>query len=168
MHTSLIRPLGLVTLSAGVLLGACSGANGDGNTGGSSAAAEAPATTASLPQGRLAAPEGARVYFIGLEDGDTVSSPVTIRFGLENAGIAPAGVHREGTGHHHLLVDVTDLATDRPIPSDAQNIHFGGGQTQTELELEPGEHTLQLVLGDWKHQPHDSVVSSERITVTVE
>lgn len=125
------------------------------------------AASSPMPGGRLPAPEGASVYFISPADGDTVSGPVTVKFGLAGMGVAPAGMHKEGTGHHHLLVDVDEIPTDRPLPSNEQFIHFGGGQTETELELEPGEHTLQLVLGDWKHQPHDPVVSSERITITV-
>lgn len=153
----------LIAFSAALVLAACGSETPD-TSAANGHAEESPA----LPQGRIAAPEDARVYFIGLQDGDTVSSPVTLRFGLEGAGIAPAGVHQENTGHHHLLVNVEDFATDRPLPTDEQHIHFGGGQTQTELALEPGEHTLQLVLGDWKHQPHEPVIASERITITVE
>lgn len=125
------------------------------------------AASSPMPTGRLPAPEGASVYFISPADGDTVSGPVMVKFGLAGMRVAPAGMHKEGTGHHHLLVDVDEIPTDRPLPSNEQFIHFGGGQTETELDLEPGEHTLQLVLGDWKHQPHDPVVSSERITITV-
>ena len=169
MCNAILRRLGIAAIAATLALGACGGQNaGDADGAGDGASSKPTDTSASLPQGRLPAPEDARVYFIGLEDGDTVSSPFTVRFGLEGAGIAPAGMHKEGTGHHHLLIDVEDFATDRPLPSDERHLHFGGGQTQTELELEPGEHSLQLVLGDWKHQPHDPVIASERITVTVE
>lgn len=121
----------------------------------------------SLPTGRQPAPEDARVYIISPQDGASVTSPVTVRFGLEGMGVAPAGMHKKHTGHHHLLVNTTDFPVDRPLPSSDQYIHFGGGQTQTELELEPGEHTLKLVMGDWKHQPHDPVVASETITINV-
>ena len=117
------------------------------------------------------APEGAEVYFISPDHGDTVSSPVTVHFGLRNAGIAPAGVDRDGTGHHHLLVDVPDddmPPLTRPLPSSERVIHFGGGQSQTEIELEPGEHTLQLVFADSLHIPHDPPVMSDRITIMVE
>jgi len=116
------------------------------------------------------APEGAEVYFINLEDGATVQSPVTVRFGLSGMGVAPAGTEKENTGHHHLLVDseLTGEALNEPIPADDNHVHFGGGQTETTIELEPGEHTLQLVLGDWSHFPHDPPVMSERITITVE
>lgn len=115
------------------------------------------------------APDGAAVYFVTPLDGQTVSSPVTVRFGLEGLGVAPAGVEREGTGHHHLLVDVDDVpAADQPVPADERHIHFGGGQTQTTLELSPGEHTLQLLVGDHLHVPHEPPVMSEKITITVE
>lgn len=118
--------------------------------------------------GATPAPEGASVYFVTPLDGDTISSPVTVRFGLEGLGVAPAGVEREKTGHHHLLVNVEELpAKDEPIPADDRHIHFGGGQTQTTLELEPGEHTLQLLVGDHLHVPHEPPVMSEKITITV-
>ncbi len=115
------------------------------------------------------APEGAAVYFVTPLDGQTVNSPVTVSFGLEGLGVAPAGVERERTGHHHLLVDVDDLpALDQPVPADEHHIHFGGGQTQTTLELSPGKHTLQLLVGDHLHVPHEPPVMSEKITITVE
>jgi len=115
-------------------------------------------------------PKDAKVYFIGLEDGATVKSPVTIHFGLKGMGVAPAGVEMENTGHHHLLVnsELTGEELNEPIPADDNHVHFGGGQTETTIELEPGEHTLQLVLGDWSHFPHDPPVMSERISITVE
>nr|WP_227538157.1 DUF4399 domain-containing protein [Marinobacter vulgaris] len=119
--------------------------------------------------GATPAPEGAAVYFVTPLDGQTVSSPLTVRFGLEGLGVAPAGVEREGTGHHHLLVDVDELPPlDEPVPADDRHIHFGGGQTQTTVELSPGEHTLQLLVGDHLHIPHEPPVMSEKITVTVE
>jgi hypothetical protein len=117
---------------------------------------------------RTPAPEGARVYFIDLADGDVVKSPLTVRFGLEGMGVAPAGVEVAKTGHHHLLID-TELADPNvPVPKDEHHRHFGGGQTEVTIELEPGEHTLQLVMGDYRHIPHDPPVMSDRITVTVE
>lgn len=117
------------------------------------------------------APEGAGVYFISPDDGDTVSSPVTVRFGMRGAGVAPAGIDQDGTGHHHLLVDVPEAdlpPMTQPLPNNDHVIHFGGGQTQTEIELEPGRHTLQLILGDFLHIPHDPPVMSDRITIVVE
>src|SRR5690554_4600410 len=119
--------------------------------------------------GATSAPEGAAVYFLTPLDGQTVSSQLTVRFGLEGLGVAPAGVEREKTGHHHLLVNVDELPPmDQPIPADERHVHFGGGQTQTTLELEPGEHTLQLLVGDHLHVPHEPPVMSEKITITVE
>ncbi|WP_166263384.1 DUF4399 domain-containing protein [Marinobacter caseinilyticus] len=115
------------------------------------------------------APEDAAVYFISPEDGQTVNSPVTIRFGLYGMGVAPAGVDRTGTGHHHLLIDTdVPLPAGRAIPSDDRHRHFGGGQTETRLELAPGQHTLQLLIGDMHHVPHQPPVMSEKITITVE
>lgn len=116
-----------------------------------------------------AAPEGSSIYIISPADGEHVSSPVTIVFGLEGMGIAPSGVERPKTGHHHLLVDVDALpAAGQPIPSDAHHLHFGGGQTQTTLELQPGTHTLQLELGDLNHVPFEPPVVSPPITIYVD
>lgn len=114
------------------------------------------------------APQGAKAYIISPQNGDVVSSPVLVQFGLEGAGVAPAGVERENTGHHHLLVDVEELPDlSKSIPADEHHIHFGGGQTQVTLELPPGEHSLQLLLGDHLHVPHNPPVMSEKITITV-
>jgi hypothetical protein len=114
------------------------------------------------------APAGAGVYFITPKDGATVDREVVVRFDLKGMGVAPAGVAKEHTGHHHLLVDVTDLPLGgQPIPNDAQHRHFGGGQTQTTLDLAPGTHTLQLELGDANHLPFDPPVVSKRITIHV-
>ena len=134
----------------------------------------AAATVAALPlvamAGETPAPEGAKVYFIGLEDGATVKSPVTIRFGLSGMGVAPAGTEKDKTGHHHLIINETieGVELNEAIPSDEQHRHFGGGQTEVTLDLPAGTHTLQLVLGDWSHVPHNPPVMSERISVTVE
>jgi hypothetical protein len=113
------------------------------------------------------APKGAELYFIAPSDGAVVKSPVRVAFGLRGMGIAPAGVVKEGTGHHHLLID-TDLPDlELPIPADEHHKHFGGGQTETVIELAPGQHTLQLLLGNHLHVPHDPPIASERITITV-
>lgn len=114
------------------------------------------------------APEGAEVYIISPRDGETVSSPVTVMFGLKNMGVAPAGVERANTGHHHLVIDAELPPPGIPIPASENYIHFGGGQTQTTIELAPGKHTLQLVLGDFMHVPFEPVIASEQITITVE
>lgn len=109
------------------------------------------------------------VYIISPAHGEVVSSPVVVRFGLSGMGVAPAGTDKAGTGHHHLLIDVDELPDlSKPVPADANHRHFGGGQTEVELELEPGQHTLQLLLGDKYHIPHDPAVVSEKVTITVE
>ncbi len=113
-----------------------------------------------------AAPE-AKVYFTNLRNGSTVTSPVKVGFGLSGMGVAPAGVEKAGTGHHHLLIDVAEVDANAPLPANDQFRHFGLGQTETSVELKPGTHTLQLVLGDQNHIPHHPVVISERITITV-
>jgi len=120
--------------------------------------------------GETPAPPGAAVYFISPQDGDTVTSPVIVVFGLKGMGVAPAGTEKENTGHHHLLIDVPTPAGEalkEPLPADDQHKHFGGGQTETRIELAPGTHTLQLVLGDWSHIPHNPPVMSQKITITV-
>lgn len=110
----------------------------------------------------------AEVYFVSPSDGDEVSSPVEIVFGLRGIGVAPAGINFPNTGHHHLLVDLEALPNlNESIPADENHIHFGKGQTQTLLALDPGEHTLQLLLGDWMHVPHTEPIFSEKITIFV-
>lgn len=118
---------------------------------------------------RSASPEGAEVYIINLEDGDEVSGDVLVQFGLKGMGIAPAGYDVENTGHHHLLInqDETELDMGFPLPSTESVMHFGKGQTEVSLELEPGEYTLQLLLGNFSHIPHDAPVMSEKISITV-
>jgi hypothetical protein len=133
-------------------------------------------TSASSIAGETPAPDGAEVYFIGIEDGATLTSPVKVVFGLSGMGVAPAGTEKKMTGHHHIFVDRPPLGEgedgsdelDYSIPADDNHRHFGGGQTEAMLELEPGEHTLQLVLGDHNHIPHDPPVASKVITITVE
>jgi hypothetical protein len=130
------------------------------------ASAQEGAGGAALP--RTASPAGAEVYFVSPENGAEATSPVTIRFGLRGMGVAPAGVTSPNTGHHHLLIDVAELPPDNlPLPANEQIRHFGLGQTEASLELPPGPHTLQLVLGDALHIPHDPPVRSDKITITV-
>ncbi len=115
-------------------------------------------------------PAGAEAYIISPKNGAKVKSPVTVVFGLKGLGVAPAGVDKPKTGHHHLLVD-TDLPSgaklDDPLPADAHHVHFGGGQTQTSIDLAPGKHTLQLIMGDASHVPHNPPLASKKITITV-
>lgn len=117
---------------------------------------------------RTPAPADARLYFISPANGETVHSPVKVRFGAQGIGVAPAGVGMDATGHHHLIIDGTLPDMDQPIPSNETYRHFGGGQTEAVIELEPGEHTLQLLMGDRNHIPHRPVVASPRITINVE
>ena len=109
----------------------------------------------------------ATVYFINIKDGDVVESPVFIQFGLSGKGVAPAGIAKENTGHHHLLINVDDLDLSKPIPSSKNHLHFGGGQTETSIDLPPGKHELQLLLGDMYHVPHSIPLISEKITILV-
>ena len=112
-------------------------------------------------------PEGASIYIISPKDGDTVCEKFTINFGLSGMGVAPAGVEKENTGHHHLLIDVETLPTaGQPMGKDVK--HFGGGQTEATITLPKGKHTLQLILGNHLHIPHNPPVVSEKITVVVE
>ncbi len=134
-----------------------------------SAVKPSPAQAAVAPSGlpRTKAPIGAIAYIISPQDGETVGETFTVRFGLTGMGVAPAGVPFENTGHHHLIIDELTPRLDLPIPTDDQHRHFGKGQTETELTLPPGEHSLQLVLADANHVPHDPAVVSVRIHVNV-
>ena len=131
-------------------------------------AALALAATVVSAQDRMASPADAQVYIISPKEGAKVSSPVTVQFGLKGMGIAPAGVKIENTGHHHLLIDA-DAPTDlsQPLPASEKVVHFGKGQTETQVKLTPGKHTLQLLLGDSTHVPHNPPVISKKITITV-
>ena len=127
-------------------------------------------TIAVARAGETPAPANAKVYFINLKNGDAVTSPVTVRFGLSGMGIAPAGTQVADTGYHHLIIDdkIEGDALNEAIPMDEHHLHFGKGQTEASVNLPKGTHTLQLVLGDWSHVPHKQPVMSERITVNVE
>jgi len=106
-------------------------------------------------------------YIVSPKNGETVSSPITVKFGLENMQVSPAGVAHTNGGHHHLIVDRDLPNLTMPIPMDANHIHFGKGQTETVIELTPGEHTLQLLIGDYIHRPHAEPVYSRKITINV-
>ncbi len=110
----------------------------------------------------------AEVFIISPKNGEKVSSPVEVIFGLKGMGIAPAGVNFPNSGHHHLLINLNELPDLKSgIPADANHLHFGKGQTQALIELDPGEHTLQLLLGDWMHVPHEVPVVSEKVKIFV-
>lgn len=117
---------------------------------------------------RTASPVGARVFFISPDNGSIVGNPITVEFGIEGMSVVKAGEQEPDSGHHHLLIDTGLPDLDLPIPADAQHIHFGDGSTSTEITLPPGEHTLQMLLGDYRHVPHDPPVVSEVITIEVE
>jgi hypothetical protein len=119
------------------------------------------------PSLRKAAPADARVYFVGLQDRSVVPQKATLRFGLVNMGVAPAGIEKPNTGHHHLLIDAKLPPLDEPIPNDFNHLHFGAGQTEATVNLPLGVHTLQLLLGDENHVPHNPPVMSKPIKVIV-
>jgi hypothetical protein len=118
---------------------------------------------------RTPAAEGAEVFLIAPADGATVTSPVTLQFGLRNKGVAPADVDWPNTGHHHLFINVDPATHDAgtAIPATENILHFGGGQTQATLDLPAGTHTVWLLLGDHNHVPHDPPVVSAPVTFTV-
>lgn len=146
-----------------LLLFACSQEGAETEPATPRAEATAPATLSRTPSA-----EGARVFFITPSDGDTVSSPVQFEFGVSGMDLAPSGTDRPNSGHHHIIVDHDLPVLSLPVPKDAQRIHFGDGRSETELDLGPGQHTLQLLFADHLHIPHDPPLISERISITVE
>jgi hypothetical protein len=126
------------------------------------------ASGTAVAQERTPASSGAEVYIISPKDGATVKNPVIVQFGLRGMGVAPAGVKFDNTGHHHLLID-TDAPADMnaPLPATASIVHFGKGQTETQLTLPTGKHTLQLLFADLNHIPHQPPVISQKITISV-
>ena len=110
----------------------------------------------------------AAVYFITPKNDDIVSGEVVVKFGLQNFGVSPAGLNVNGTGHHHVIIDADLPNLTQPIQADKNHVHFGKGQTEVKLELEPGSHTLQLLLGDYRHVPHNPPIFSNKITIFVQ
>lgn len=166
-----MHKLALSPLVAALLLGlsGCGGRESPGESANAAADAAQP-SPAPVPAAfnRTTAPEGASVAILSPRQGDTARSPVRVVFDVQGMSLAPAGDATPATGHHHLLVDVTEFEPDRPLPADERHLHFGKAQTEAEIELPPGEHTLMLVLGDANHVPHDPPVRSEPIRITVE
>tara|TARA_B100000029_G_scaffold516778_1_gene634069 strand:- start:3004 stop:3417 length:414 start_codon:yes stop_codon:yes gene_type:complete len=111
--------------------------------------------------------EHPELYFVNIQDGQHFNNPIKIIFGLKNYGVAPAGIKVDFAGHHHLLIDKDLEDYAQPIPADNNHIHFGKGQTETTIVLSPGSHTLQLIMGNYVHIPHNPVIQSEKITVIV-
>jgi hypothetical protein len=126
--------------------------------------------TVALAQERSAPAANAEVYFIAPQNGATVKSPVTVKFGLKGMGVAPAGIKFDNTGHHHLLIDTdfSELKLDAPLPATDKILHFGKGQTETTVTLTPGKHTLEIVFADYLHMNFDPPLHSKKITITVE
>lgn len=165
------NPLPVITIIAILLLGsACGRQEAEAPAADDTAAGEVQEAIAAAPAAmpRTPSAEGARVFFITPADGDTVSSPVTLEFGIEGMTVVTAGDDTPQSGHHHLLVDAEVPDLGLPVPADANHIHFGDARTATELALEPGQHTLRLLLGDHLHIPHDPPVMSDPITITVQ
>ena len=126
------------------------------------------AAAMAAPSGRTPAPPDAYVYIGWPNDGETLHTRhVKVWFGTRNFGVAPAGVEKPNTGHHHLLIDVPLPPLDQEIPNDKNHLHFGAGQTETVIDLPPGTHTLQLLMGDANHIPHDPPLMSKKITIHV-
>ena len=130
-------------------------------------AASAAVAQTQSKNGLTPAPPGAEVNFVKLKDGATVPEKFKIHFGLKNMAVAPAGSDTPNSGHHHLLIDTELPPLNQPIPNDFQHLHFGAGQTETEITLKPGPHTLQLLIGDKNHLPHTPPVMSARIHINV-
>ena len=146
-------------VALGLLIAGCGG-NEPAQPGGDSMQPAAMTRTPATP--------GAAVFIITPTNGSTVTSPVTVKFGISGMTVASAGQYTADSGHHHLLINTALEDESIPVPSDSGHLHFGKGQTETTLELEPGQHTLQLVLGDGNHVPHDPPVMSDTVTITVE
>ncbi len=150
---------------------ACIAGIGLAGCGKSDAPATAPAQEAAPARTalqRTPSADGARVFFLEPEDGAVVKNPVRIRFGVEGMSIVKAGDNRAHSGHHHLLIDTGLPDLSLPIPADDRHIHFGDGSVNTDITLAPGSHTLQMLLGDHLHIPHDPPLTSDRISITVE
>ncbi len=165
MNTRLMAVASAATIT---LLAACSKAP---DTAADAAAADSHADHAATPAAaalpRTPAPAGASVFIVSPKDGETVTSPVKVVFGISGMGLAPAGEQNPGAGHHHLLVDADLADAGVPIPTNENHLHFGKAQTEAEVTLTPGQHTLQLVLGDYLHIPFDPVIASPKITINV-
>lgn len=148
-------------------LAACSQPSGDEPAAGP---AQTDAASGSQPaaMARTPAPPDARVYFVTPADGDVVASPVTVEFAVDGMDVVPAGENAPNSGHHHVIIDTGLPPMNLPIPADERHVHFGDGSSSTELELDSGQHTLQLVFADHLHIPHDPPVVSDPITITVE
>lgn len=164
-----MKPRHLLLSGLAIALSACGDKTVDESTDVAavpSAAAEASAESVGLP--RTGSAEGASVFFITPQDGSAVGNQIHIEFGISGMEVVKAGNNQPNSGHHHLLIDTGLPDVNLPIPADEHHIHFGDGSTVTEISLAPGEHTLQMLLGDHLHIPHEPPLVSEVITITVE
>ena len=158
--------LGLILVFSLSMVGACGGRSDE-------PAAVAPTVTPEMSAMAEAAPKAApvtsagRVWFVEPKGGITVKSPVKVVFGLEGMAIHPAGELVVGTGHHHLIIDGAGIQSGSVVPKDERHMHFGQGQTETSVELAPGEHTLTLQFADGSHTSFGEPMSTT-IRVTVE
>lgn len=134
----------------------------------STAKTEAPTSVGSHLMSRTPSTESARVFFIKPNDGEVVSNPLLVEFGLAGMEIQPAGDNRSNSGHHHIIIDAELPTFDLPIPADEHHVHFGDGSSKIELTLSPSQHTLQLLFADYRHIPHNPPVFSKQILITVE
>ncbi len=159
-HRLFLLPTALFALGATSILSGCGGDQPP--------ATAATQQTSAADAGPAVSRPGATVFLITPTSGATVASPVDVKFGVSGIEIAPAGTYKANTGHHHLIIDLELASEDQPIPKDPQHVHFGKGQTEASVELESGEHTLQLVLADGNHVPHKPPVVSQVVTITVE
>ena len=156
--------LRLILCGSLLVLAAC----GEKPAGEPPVAEQATLTTEPAAMTRTASADGASVFFITPADGATLINPVSIEFGIAGMDVVKAGFDQPHSGHHHLLIDTGLPELGLPIPADDHHIHFGDGSTTTEITLPPGEHTLQMLLGDHLHIPHDPALTSAQITITVE
>lgn len=123
--------------------------------------------TVATPTTTQPAPVKQGVYFVNLKDGDVVKSPFVVQMGVTGMTVEPAGTVKEGTGHHHLIIDGNYIEKGQMVPKDETHLHFGKGQTVDTLSLSPGEHTLTLQFADGTHMSYGKDWSST-IKITVQ
>jgi len=156
----------LVLSATFLVLAACGQKAADEPAASQPGTTEATAEPAAIP--RTASADGASVFFIMPADGATVSNPISVEFGIAGMDVVKAGDNQPHSGHHHLLIDTGLPDLGLPIPADEHHVHFGDGSASTEITLPPGDHTLQMLLGDHLHIPHNPPLLSEQITISVE
>jgi hypothetical protein len=157
-----------ISLSLAMALTATLAVAGSASAQTATSPASAPAAPANMAaMTRASVPQGAKIGFVGIKEGDTVASPFKIGFAAEGIKVAPAGTTTPGTGHFHLLIDTDLPPQDAPLPANDHVKHFGKGQTDTDVTLPAGKHTLQLEMTDGNHLPFAPPLLSAKISVTV-